>query len=512
MTVSKDTAHWLVALIIACYLILGTLYAWQTPKWQTPDEPAHFNYIEYIAREKRLPVLQFGDYPHQYLEEIKAARFPPYMSITPIRYEFHQPPLYYALGATLYLLTAGLGFDLQFLALRLLSVALGAIGLWVVYRLVQDIVPDAKFLALAATAFVAVIPMHLAMTAAINNDALAELLLLLILYQSIHVIQKGIDNRRTVVTGILVGLALLTKTTIYMALGVIVITALLGKRPSCTFAEVIPGEDGTLFRWRTPAKVRFLFSVFAVALLLAVPLFVRNALVYGGLDILGWQRHDTVVAGQLRTADLLAQVGPTNLIIQLVLTTFRSFWAQFGWMGVLVDERIYLLLALLSGLLGLGLLISIIRVWQGQSRLTQAQRGGLRLLAASATFSVLTYLGYNLKFVQYQGRYLFPALGPLALATALSLWEILQPRTARPLAIGLALVSLLFLVHGMLSGHVPGWGLVLLVAGAAFLAVAGWLPHRWRWLPPALLYLAFLVLDWVCLFVYIVPYLRWPGR
>ena len=77
------------------------------PAWQAPDEPAHYNYIRYLAETGRFPVLQMGDYPHDYLEEIKSRRFPPDLSIDPIRYEYHQPPLYYSLAAPVYLLAKG---------------------------------------------------------------------------------------------------------------------------------------------------------------------------------------------------------------------------------------------------------------------------------------------------------------------------------------------------------------------------------------------------------------------
>ncbi len=176
----------LLALIVATYCILGLAYALETPKWQVPDEPAHYNYVLYLAENYRFPVLQVGDYPHQYLEEIKAARFPLHMSIAPLRYEYHQPPLYYVLAATLYKATGFLGFEGQFLILRLFSVLLGCLLLLVAYAIVKEIFPDDEFLALATTALIATVPMHIAMTAAINNDALAELILALLIWLCIR--------------------------------------------------------------------------------------------------------------------------------------------------------------------------------------------------------------------------------------------------------------------------------------------------------------------------------------
>lgn len=482
--------------IVLSYLVLGTLYAWQTPKWQTPDEPAHFNYVQHLAEEHRLPVLQPGDYPHPYLEEIKSKKFPPDMSIAPIRYEFHQPPLYYALAAILYRLTAGLPFDAQFFALRFLSVILGAGILLATYRLVLAIFPHNQFLPLAATAFVAVVPMHVAMTAAINNDALAELLASLILYLSIRTLQEGPTLRRALFSGLLLGLVLLTKTTVYLLAASSIVMSTLWCQ------ETSPHSSTSSL-----SKGRYLLYGFALALLIAAPWFVRNAMVYGGLDILGWQRHDSIVTGQLRTTELLAEIGPLSFAWRFIRTTFHSFWAQFGWMGVPVDSRMYLALALFTALLGVGFCLFIIRARHGQSGLTPVQSRALLLMAIIALLSLFTYLAYNLKFVQHQGRYLFTALGALSLGAALSLQELLRPSTARMLAIALFLLSLLLYVQGLLSGDMHKWALAMMLPAIAFFIAVGWLPSAWRWLPPLLLYLAFLLLDLLCLFRYIIPML-----
>ena len=73
------------AAILSLYLFLGRSSSLLTPPWQAPDEPAHFNYIRYLVENKRFPALQMGDYPHAYLEEIKASGFPADLSIDPIR-------------------------------------------------------------------------------------------------------------------------------------------------------------------------------------------------------------------------------------------------------------------------------------------------------------------------------------------------------------------------------------------------------------------------------------------
>src|SRR5438477_950662 len=90
-----------VLAIIVFYTLFAALYATRTPAWQVPDEPAHFNYVRTLADTGALPVLQPGDYDGPYLETLKARRFPPELSIEPVRYESYQPPLYYAILAGL---------------------------------------------------------------------------------------------------------------------------------------------------------------------------------------------------------------------------------------------------------------------------------------------------------------------------------------------------------------------------------------------------------------------------
>jgi 4-amino-4-deoxy-L-arabinose transferase-like glycosyltransferase len=480
---------WLLLAIVALYLVSGTLYAALTPDWQAPDEPAHYNYVRYLAEQHRFPVLKPGDYPAAYLEEIKAARFPPEMSIDPIRYEFHQPPLYYLLAVPLYRLFGG-----ALLPLRLLSVALGALLLGVVRWTVQELVPNRPFLALGTTAFVAFLPMHLAMTAAANNDTLAELLLATILLLAIRYLKSPGEGRTRllVVLGVTTGLGLVTKSGVYVALPLVLLAVLarhlwLDDRPPAIAGCV---RSGLLY--------------LVPALALALPWWLRNVALYGGLDVLGLGRHDQVVAGQLRTAEFVAQHGLPRLARDFLTTSFRSFWGQFGWMGVLLDQRLYQLLAILSALAVVGFLIWAARVWRTRSTLPAWQWAAGGLLLLSSLFTVASYLWYNTQFVQHQGRYLFPALIPVGLAVALGWRQALR----RESVLSLALVVLLATLVGRVAAWLPVWPFLMLLATAAALAVRRLMPPPWDPLIQACPYLLLVATDVASLFLFIVPQLR----
>jgi len=509
--------HPALFLLIVIYLVTGTLYALFTPPWQIPDEPAHYNYVRFVAENLRYPVLQMGDYPHEYLEEIKAKRFPPEMSIDPIRYEFHQPPLYYSLAVPFYWLTRFWPPSQQVIALRFLSLLMGGGIVYLAYLISREVFPANEVLALGTAAFVAGVPMHLAMLAAVNNDGLAELMLAGILWMLVRYVKEegekgkegaeGAEGRipwRLIGLGVLVGLGMLAKTATLVSIPLVLAAIVLAiyHQPS------IISHRPSAIRYRLSAISYQLFAIFLPALLLTLPWFVRNASVYGGLDILGWTRHDAIVVGQLRTADWLAQYGVGKLAKDFLLTTFRSFWAQFGWMGVLVDERIYLLLALVCAIVGSGFLLYLVRVVRQRDILSAYQRAALGLLALSAFLTLLSYLWYNTKFVQHQGRYLFPALGPLGLFFALGLREVLAKERAKGIAALCLLALLVLAARGLLTSDLNKWGMALLGGTALAFGLKTLLPERYDDFVFALPYLGLFALDAICLFGFIVPYFR----
>jgi 4-amino-4-deoxy-L-arabinose transferase-like glycosyltransferase len=488
-----------VVAIIVVYLVLAVLFAVYTPAWQNPDEPAHYNYVKYSAEQHRFPVLKPGDYQGGYLEEIKAARFPPEMSIDPIRYEFHQPPLYYLLAAAVYQVFGG-----ALLPLRLLTAAIGVALLLVVYWTVQEVAPQRPGLALAATAFTALLPMHLAQSAAAGNDLLAELLLAMIVLLSIRYIKTpavGDDRsavQAVVLLGVATGLAFVTKSSIYVALPLVLLAIAArhlwaGERP---------------FAGRAFMKAMGFYLLPAIAL--ALPWWARNMAQYGGLDLLGLQRHNVVVAGQLRTAEYVATYGIGRWLENLGLTTYHSFWGQFGWMAVPIDTRLYQGLAIWSGVALVGL-----TAWAVNTR--QQARNGWRperwqiaaggLLVLLALFSVAGYLWYNMQFVQYQGRYLFTALTPISLAVAAGWREALRRERAWLLAALLIGCAVVVAAGSLLAGNMAKWPVLMLgAAGVAFLA-RRLAPRRWDPVVEALPYLVLIPLGVACLFLFVVPQL-----
>ena len=83
-TTVAQAPRWVLPSLVALYAALTLLLIARVPLGtaNVPDEWAHFEYVEHLATRGTLPVFRPQGAPHP-------------------GYEFHQPPLYYALCAPL---------------------------------------------------------------------------------------------------------------------------------------------------------------------------------------------------------------------------------------------------------------------------------------------------------------------------------------------------------------------------------------------------------------------------
>jgi 4-amino-4-deoxy-L-arabinose transferase-like glycosyltransferase len=405
----------LLALIMVLYLVTAYAYATRTPAWQVPDEPAHYNYIRQVSETGNLPVIEPGDWNQDYQQQLLDSKFDASLTgnIDRIQYEDHQPPLYYLLQVPVYSLSDG---DLE--AMRVFSAILGLGVIVCVWVIGQRLFPNKPWIGLGAAAFVAFLPQRLAMMAGVNNDALAETLaaivLLLVVY---YLMAETVGWRLPVAMGLVVGLVFLTKTTVYYVGGIAGLAILwrwwIDKWP-----------------WRDALRQVVAYAIPALAL--GLIWWIHGLDVYGGTDFLGLQRHDEVVVGQPRTDWYIDNVygGSQRVYLEnYARTTFHSFWGQFGWMALPLQDRIYRLIQIGLVAMLIGLVISVIR--HRSWRTWQARTWGLMaLFGLSIVLVTGQFMIYNLTFVQFQGRYLYPALVPLALLVGLGFggWTLLASR------------------------------------------------------------------------------------
>ena len=457
----------LFVLLIAAYLVVGALFAFRTPDWQAPDEPAHYNYVAQVATNGCCPVLEAGDWNSTYLDSLKSARFRPDTlgDLGTIQYEDHQPPLYYLLEAIIFRLTNG-----SLTALRLFSVLLGAGVVAATVAVGKALLPDHPQIALGAAAFVAFLPQHIAMLAAVENDALAELIVALTLWGIVVHLKSG--RVKAWHLGVLVGLGLLTKVSTLFLAGLVPLAILLRwwitRDPNAPVNRPVQTALGLAYVRREGTVMPFeplrrLIAFGVPTLILAGGWWLRDLDVYGFPDIFGLGRHNQVVVGQLRTADYITQLGVGEYLRRGFETTFNSFWGQFGWMALPLNNGIYAVILIFVGITALGWLIGLRRPLTPAAN-RPAQRAAWFILSLTALLALLQYLYYNTEFVQFQGRYLYPGLIPLGLWIALGLdgWRrlIFADRRGVVLWIAPALIALLipldlYLVWRVIPGLAP---------------------------------------------------------
>jgi len=416
----------ILAVTLACYAGLVAGYVTRTPIWQNPDEPAHFNYVAFVADTGGLPELRPGDWDLALLERLKNGTLQPSDSVASIRYESWQPPLFYLAAAPVYRLGPTSDTTAVVLRLRAFDAVLGALTLGLAYLVAREVL--GTHVAVFVPAAIVGVPMFTAVAAAVSADPLANLLAAAALLPLVRRMRRSVRGVTwPVATGALIGIGILTKLAlaIFVPLAVAVIVARSSR-----------------------ARRESVLLIGTIALVVA-PWLVHQVTTYGWADPFALGRHAAVVEDQGRFPGL-----SPDYISAFLTTTFHSFWAQFGWMAIVAPTRLYWA----WGLLTLAALVGL--VVRQRHRLAEPT---WRLLAGVVLTSIAAYIGYNLSFEQFQGRYLFTALVPIAILLVAG-WAAWLPARLAPW--GLALITgLLIALNAYALVRVLGPGF----AGFAFM-------------------------------------------
>jgi len=450
----SDCKRKTLALLLALSLTRGILYSAVTPPWQAPDEPGHFQYAAFLVRYHRFPTrqdvateewLQTQVYASMQESDFWARRAhtpAPAALEKEYRAAVGHPPLYYLLGALLLAPFSRCDLVTQLHVLRLGSVLLGTLTVLVAYLTAQALFPKNASWQLAVPAFVAFLPMHTFITSSVTNDSLAELLASLVIYSLLRILRTALSWRRVVSIACLLASGLFTKRTTTFAIPLAALTLLLYYLRAKPLKLAPPNEAAHCpLRWLRPG---------------CAWLFIASAT---GLGLWALTLHSPFSTRHLYLLLELRPYVPAALKTYALffLLTFASFWANFGWMNVPLDLAWYAALAVFSLLALCGLGVFAVRVVRGTEPLETWQRRALLMLLLAAVLILAQTFGLIIvRGIHQQGRYLFPALIPLAVLFTLGLRE--------------------------------------------------WVPARHRGIFPLVLMLGMFVLDSVSLCCYIIPY------
>lgn len=421
-----------LAALLMLYTLLAGWYSVRTPVGEGVDEGAHFAYVQYIAEQRRLPVLTTE-------------------GLLPVAMA-HHPPLYYLLGAPVVALfdtsdapdalrpnphfvwrendgRDGWNVVLHYgqgafpwrgtvaaiHALRTLSVMLGALTVAACYATARLLLPRKPWAPLGAAALVALNPSFLYTSSTVHHDPLIICLVSLGILHALYISHREPRRADPIVAGLLVGAATLAKLT-----GLILLPMYL-----LALALRLRGARG----WRVVAGETVILGV-GVGII-AGWWFLRNQILYG--DILGWQMFRQIFSFNFRQTSYSWGLFRHELLAQLG----RTFWGAFGFMHITFPEfaRFFWWAVALAGV---GLIISLLDVATGRVR-----RAVLApwLIPLSALALVL---GAVVRFsVESTGaghvRYVFPAASAFAPLLIVGLNRLAAWRAQR--VISLALVA-----------------------------------------------------------------------
>lgn len=286
-----DSPRWIPRVVAGIWLlcaVVGTCYALIQPVWSVVDEGPHFGYVELVGERFQFPragetlvseqVLAIGrdrqwgwQYPRDPSLKLEGDDAPEgtgradesqwvKANLWRFNYEAIQPPLYYMMGAAVYRLTPGSALNRVY-AIRILSAILASLNVLIAYRIARRISPKSRILQIGAPASFVLLQGYMFNLSQVTNDALAAPMGGLIILLMIRAIQDEPDRRDSMLIGLALGLALLTKSVLWSMpfIMTIVFVRQFGWRRAIGHLRWIAGISAAVF----------------------VPWLIRNLFVYG---------------------------------------------------------------------------------------------------------------------------------------------------------------------------------------------------------------------------------------
>lgn len=438
--------------LLVCVALVGCAWALVLPAWQGPDELAHTAYVQSLAERGSIPE---PDGPMMSSEQLAAGAVANTYQVAGVlltdpewspraaaaflaRKDLKRddggganparvnPPSYYLYESVPYKLAESGSIWARMLAMRLASVLWLLVTVTAAWLLAGQIFRRDRRLRLVAAGFTGLLPMMTSVSGSVNPDAMMIALWTLALWLGVATLREQ-SWRTGLALGLVVGLAVVTKSTSYAllppALLVLLITA-----------------------WRTGvgrSKVAAAGGMLAALLVFAIPVIAWLAVAPDGGQAATAQLSGTTTAtaGGTNLREFFSYVWQFYLPglpfqtdyeathpdfqveadgLPLYATWIRTGWAAFGYLEVQFPNPVYWGLAAASAAIVVAFFVSL--------------RGRLRRLdwATAAFFGLLIALLLGgVHWTEYhtiadggkgfsQGRYLLPlaAIGGIVVAQA----------------------------------------------------------------------------------------------
>ena len=427
--------------------LLAAMYAVTIRPWMQPDEPRHYEVAMHDARLGR-PGATYGDvnldWERELIADMEAQSFwwygysvtgwdPDHLPesfdvIWEPRYSraFFQLPLYYDIaGLLLYTWGDDLSFSQSVILLRFFGIFWLALSLGGIYAIGRELFPKHPQIALGALAFAALWPAHLAANAAVNNDPMAEALVIWTTFFAIRLLRRGPNFKTLTWFFLLTILSIYTKRTTFSVLALLLTIPLWG--------ALQIGRNASR-RARAIGIAMLAGGVAAIPLLLYV------------IQATGKYWLPTSLLENASFAKIWTLIAAAPLD-KFLLSLYRTFWGWFGWLRIPLPDVIYWAGAVITlGLIAL-LLLGYLQILN--KKMAAWQKAALILLLLTLITQVGLTLGKDIVYGDWKGgsvpqmRYLYPVLPAILIPIFLGAQRIL-PASRRSAMLPALIIALLF--------------------------------------------------------------------
>jgi len=414
-------------------LTLGLVYVLLIPPWQSPDEIHHFGYGGLLSKEKEARAEYIKNLEKEIIESMANFYAWRYLNLErpyPLPQRLHnlsyfhvitglsgRAPLYYLVSAFIIKNLKIKGIINQFYVNRVFSFILFLLSVYFTYLSSRIIFAGNNLYNLAVVSFMGLLPQFLIISTSVNSVNLLvffETLFIYLLLLSLH------EGKKLLIA--LVG-------PLIIALGFFTHRAALFMIPP--FLVLL----GIFFIQSLKNRKEFLKTIL-ILLMLGI-LFIS---LYFGAQFFFPDAFEKVV----RTGGIKARVADLNNFFayfssasskslgNFVEGFFKSFWFFAGWMSFRYPLGIYSVLKFISVLSFFGIFLYLYRSLFKKNYKPSIDFNSFLILAAMGISIVMgTIVRCFPIYPVAQGRYLFPAIGAIAILFVLGLKEITPKRFER---------------------------------------------------------------------------------
>ncbi|MEO6906766.1 MAG: glycosyltransferase family 39 protein [Abditibacteriaceae bacterium] len=430
----KNALSWSIVL----YVLLTGMLIWRVPLGATPDESAHWDYITYVAENHSLPIF-------------KVTKAPDY------GYEFHQPPLYYALNAPLWKVFHG--SDAARYAARIFSLICGAFCIFFLWDALKVLFPTRPEIIILTTLFAGLWPLNQTVGASGGNDAMTGLISVMLLWVIVKGAFDGWSWRHSIWLGILAGIGILTKSSCllpaFAAFGGAVHLLWRGHNNNPngknTFAIIVP-QIGLAF---------------LLTLVIGGWWLMRNQTLYGDPLAMGVFQKAFAKSSPSPFLFFAVGVGVFTYLRALLSISFCTFWGLFGGPNTALQvlnpfgstgAKPVALLALPPALIFL--CATIFGIWGVWGKLRDGMdKGTLRRVAITwwmieFAMVIFSWVEFNITQFQGQARYIHPAMLPIVAGLCYG-WVIFWGTKDKKLSVASAVVGIAMIAVTL--WNILGW-------------------------------------------------------